>query len=168
MKITKIIETETGHRLTDYPSKCAHLHGHRYRWEVTVEAPELDAVGFVMDFGDLKTILKEKVEVIDHAFLFHNKDPLVLRLGEESCREMLEATNGQCGRLFFLDFNPTSENLVEWMAERINSGLQEEGFTNIQVKRIKMWETSSSYTVWNPEPKLNTIGQERVLYKNKS
>ena len=148
MQITKIIETETGHRLTNYSGKCACLHGHRYRWEVTVSAKELDEVGFVIDFDKLKSILKDTVNRIDHAFLFHDQDPLVTALEAQDLEveDTLKATHGGDGNIFVLPFNPTSENLVNWMATQIMLELP----LGIQLHRIKMWKTSSSYTIWNP------------------
>lgn len=147
MKITKLIETETGHRLTNYSGKCACFHGHRYRWEVTVESDQLTETGFVMDFSDLKDILKDTVNQIDHAFLFHELDPLILELGPERAPIVLRATHGGTSRIFILPFNPTSENLVEWMSVLIDARLP----YHIKLRRIKLWETSTSYTIWNPE-----------------
>ena len=146
MYITKLIETETGHRLTDYSGKCAHIHGHRLQWEVTVAAPALDSTGFVMDYSDLKAILKETVDQLDHAFIMHNKDPIHIKLGSDQTetREFLKATNGDVPRLFITPFNPTSENIIPWIAEMIIPRLPK----GINLVKIKMWETSSSYTEW--------------------
>lgn len=144
MKVTKIIETETGHRLTDYSGSCACLHGHRYRWEVTVEADELDSIGFVIDFKELKDILNATVNKVDHAFLFHNKDPIIVELINPE--KFLRATHSGDGRVFILDFNPTSENILNWMAVKIEDKLP----LHIHLHRIKLWETSNSYTIWNP------------------
>ena len=35
--IRRWIETDTGHRVPNHKSKCKHIHGHRYRWEVEIE-----------------------------------------------------------------------------------------------------------------------------------
>ena len=144
ISICKRIRTETGHRLTSYSKKCAHLHGHSMLWEVSVSAPDLDEVGFIMDFSDLKKVLKRTVDKIDHAFLMHDQDPIVLALGEYETVEFLRATNGDTPRLFILPFNPTSENMIEWMAYRIMDELPE----GITLTSIKLWETAESFTLW--------------------
>jgi len=142
--ITKIIHTETGHRLTSYPHRCAHLHGHSLKWEVSVSAEELDATGFIIDFSDLKEVLKETVDTIDHAFILHDQDPLVLQFGFHKVVEVLRATNGDTPRLHILPFNPTSENIIVWMSEKIQGALPQ----HVTLDRIKLWETAGSYTVW--------------------
>lgn len=146
MQITKIIETETGHRLVDYSGKCAHIHGHRLVWEVTVTAPDLDPTGFVMDYSDLKAILKETVDRLDHAFIMSDRDPIHTKLGSDPLQtaDFLRATNGDIPRLFIVPFNPTSENIVPWMAVQIERELPK----GIELVKIKMWETSSSFTEW--------------------
>jgi len=146
MQITKIIHTETGHRLVRYAGKCAHLHGHRLIWEVTVTAPDLDDTGFIMDYSDLKTVLKDTVDMLDHAFIMSIEDPIHVQLGSdnEATAHFLRATNGDTPRLFIVPFNPTSENIVPWMAIRIQTALPE----HVELIKIKMWETESSFTEW--------------------
>jgi len=149
VSITKTIETETGHRLTSYAGKCAHLHGHRLVWEVTVTAPKLNRVGFIMDYTDLKAALEQTVDRLDHAFIMHNKDPIHIKLGldEGVTRDFLRATNGDSPRLFIVPFNPTSENIVDWMSSAIIKVLP----IGVTLTKIKMWETSGSYTEWYPQ-----------------
>ncbi len=142
--ICKRIRTETGHRLTNYHKRCAHLHGHSLLWEVSVSAQLLDETGFIMDFSDLKKILKKTVDQVDHAFLFHDQDPIILALGEYEAVEFLRATNGDSPRLFILPFNPTSENMVEWMSQLLIENLP----YGITLESIKLWETSESFTLW--------------------
>lgn len=139
-QLTKCISTETGHRLTNYSGRCAHMHGHSYRWEVTVSGAANNN-GMVMDFKDLKKILKETVDTLDHAFVFHTKDPLVLQLGKEGVKALLLSTENTEGRLYFTPFNPTVENLVEWQAGKIALRLP----AGIRLSRIKCWETDTSF-----------------------
>ena len=139
--ITKILHTETGHRLTTYPHRCAHFHGHSFKWEVTVTAQKLDDVGFIMDYKDLKEITNIVVDPLDHAFIMHDQDPLVLAGYEGGVPKLLRATNGEDARLFIVPFNPTSENIVEWVAEGIKQLLPE----GVQLSQLRLWETASSY-----------------------
>ena len=146
MQITKKIETETGHRLVDYEGKCAHLHGHRYQWEVTVSAKHLDSTGFVMDYGDLKQILKETIDELDHAFIFCDQDPLVKALAKNP--GMLDASNGDRGRVHIVPFNPTTENLLPWVADKVIAALVSYVRNPITLEKITVYETSGSFAEW--------------------
>ncbi len=57
------------HCLRGYDGPCSRMHGHTWRVEVTVGGEELDAVGLVMDFKDLKTVLREVLAELDHVCL---------------------------------------------------------------------------------------------------
>ena len=57
------------HQLRCYDGPCARIHGHNYQVEVAVASSELDELGMVMDFGDLKSICDEVIESLDHQML---------------------------------------------------------------------------------------------------
>jgi len=68
------------HRLSGYQGDCERLHGHNYRVEVSVQSNVLDEMGIVIDFRELKTILKKILEEMDHQYLneidiFKDKSP---------------------------------------------------------------------------------------------
>src|SRR5262245_31235608 len=66
---------DAGHRLVDYPGKCAAPHGHTYRAELFVTAQHLDGLGLARDFGDLKAPIKAWIDTHwDHAFLLNDQD----------------------------------------------------------------------------------------------
>ena len=147
ISVTKIMHTETGHRLTDYPDgRCQHVHGHSYKWEVTVSAPELDSRGMVVDFSDLKQVMKEVIDPLDHAFVMHSQDPLVLKHGCAGVKKLLTSTAGNMPRLFITTFNPTAENMLNDIAKNLVCGLEEFGIT---LEHIKLWETVNSFAEWN-------------------
>lgn len=137
--LSKIIYTETGHRLTNYAGRCAHLHGHSYKWEVTVSGENNDN-GMVMDFKDLKKILNETIDTLDHSFVMHEEDPIRSTLGL-GVLELFKATDGSDPRLHVVPFNPTVENLVEWQYDLIQELLP----PLITLTRIKCWETATSF-----------------------
>ena len=90
---------EAAHRLPNLPPehKCTRLHGHSYKVIVTVTGPVDPALGWVMDFGDIKEAWKPLDATLDHYYL--NDIP-----GLE---------------------NPTSENLAAWIWNRIKPTLPE-------------------------------------------
>ena len=147
IQISKLMYTETGHRLTDYSGKCNTIHGHGFKWEVTVTAPELNNIGFIMDYADLKMAMQETVDQVDHAFLMHDQDPMVLEYGIEGTHVLLKDTAGNKPRLFILPFNPTSENIIEWMAIQLIMFLPK----NVKLTHIRLWETAGSYCDWSTE-----------------
>ena len=141
IRITKSFTFETAHALHGYDGKCRNLHGHSYSLFVTVIGrPITDADhvkhGMVIDFGDLKKIVKEEVvDVFDHASVF-NKNTPHLELGKH-----LE----QLGHdIIFVDYQPTTEMMIIDFAEKISKRLPD----NIKLHSLKLQETATSYAEW--------------------
>jgi 6-pyruvoyltetrahydropterin/6-carboxytetrahydropterin synthase len=126
-KVTKHIDFCYGHRLLNYDGQCRHLHGHNGRVEIDIESPHLDDRGMVVDFSDIKRILKAWIdETLDHRMLLNKADPLIPVLRER-------------GELFvLLDENPTAENI----AKLIYRHARDQG---LPVVEVRLWETPSSY-----------------------
>ncbi|NQX86984.1 MAG: 6-carboxytetrahydropterin synthase [Flavobacteriaceae bacterium] len=141
IRITKQFSFETGHALYGYDGKCKNVHGHSYRLNVTVIGqPITDKThvkyGMVIDFGDLKKIVKEEiVDVFDHATVF-NKNTPHLELGKEL------ANRGH--NVLLVDYQPTSEMMVIDFAEKIQKRLPK----NIKLHALKLQETASSFAQW--------------------
>lgn len=120
ISITKIFTFDSAHSLPGHKGKCANLHGHTYRLEVTVSRQNGGLVtggsseGMVMDFGDLKSIVNtEIIEQADHKML---NDAY--------------------------DFRTTSENLASHYYHVLEGKLSPLG---VEVCRIRLWESSTSY-----------------------
>lgn len=141
IRVTKFYDFEMAHALWNYNGLCKNIHGHTYKLYVTVIGePNSDHTspdyGMVIDFGKLKKIVKEEVvDQLDHAMVIHKNAPhnQLLKLGE-----MYE-------RHFVFDFQPTCENLVIWIVNKIMPQLPE----GIQLKNIKLYETASSFAEWD-------------------
>jgi len=140
--VTKQYRTETGHRLTNYEGKCAHLHGHSYLWEVTATSKGL-VNGMVVDFKDLKKAMVAILEPLDHAFIVAPDDPLIdiARSGGMPLSDLLRATNGKEPRLIHWEENPTAESFAQWASEMIQQAVPE----GITITNVRVWETDSSY-----------------------
>ena len=141
IRITKQFSFETAHALHGYNGKCKNIHGHSYKLFVTVlGTPIVDPLdpkyGMVMDFGDLKSIVKEEIiDIFDHATIF-NKNTPHLALGKQLI---------QLGHhILLLDYQPTTEMMVIDFAQKINKKLPE----NIQLHSLKLRETESSFAEW--------------------
>ena len=69
-KLTVRSEFCAAHALRHYQGKCEHLHGHNYAVEVVVKGYTLSQnTELLMDFGDLKALLKQALEPLDHAYI---------------------------------------------------------------------------------------------------
>lgn len=116
--LSKTFRFEAAHQLPGHRGKCARLHGHSYRLEVSVRGPIKDAPGesdhgMVTDFGDLSHIVHEVIiERLDHSNL-----------------------NDVTG------LHTTAENVAHWIWDAlVNAGLQDEF-----LYRIRLWETETGY-----------------------
>ncbi len=141
IRITKQFNFETGHALYGYDGKCRNVHGHSYKLSVTVIGmPITDTsnvkLGMVIDFGDLKKIVKEEiVDKFDHATVFNKNTPHV-----ELAKELMDRDH----QVILADYQPTSENMVIDFAAKIKARLPE----NIQLYALKLQETETSHAEW--------------------
>jgi len=115
----------TGHRVYQHESKCAHLHGHNYRIHFSIEAPELDKVGRVLDFSVIKTLLCEWLEDNwDHKFLVWESDPW---------KDILTETDPE--GVVVVPFNPTAENMARYLINIVGpQQLKDVDCTLVQVR----------------------------------
>lgn len=136
--ITKTFDFDMGHRLSNYSGKCRRLHGHSYHLEVEVENITylLNDMGMVMDFGILKDIVKTRLlDEIDHKMMLKIGDPV-----NEALAKALQ-DNEQTDHIVWVEFNPTAENMVVWMKDRIEPHLD----GKLRIRRIKLYETPTSF-----------------------
>ena len=141
IRITKQFSFETGHALYGYDGKCRNVHGHSYKLAVTVIGrPIADSnnvkFGMVIDFSDLKKIVKEDiVNVFDHATVFNKNTPHV---------ELAKELEKRGHNVLLVNYQPTSEMMVIDFAKKIQKRLPE----NIKLHSLKLQETDSSYAEW--------------------
>ncbi|MBI3999869.1 MAG: 6-carboxytetrahydropterin synthase, partial [Candidatus Omnitrophica bacterium] len=68
--VTKEIYFCYGHRLMDYDGACRHLHGHNGKVEVELEREKLDERGMVVDFSEIRSVIKNWIDqTLDHTML---------------------------------------------------------------------------------------------------
>lgn len=141
IRITKQFNFETGHALYGYDGKCRNVHGHSYKLSVTViGTPITDTShvkqGMVIDFGDLKKIVKEEiVDQFDHATVFNKNTPHV-----ELAKELIDRGHN----VILANYQPTSENMVIDFAAKIKARLPE----SIKLHSLKLQETDTSFAEW--------------------
>lgn len=129
--VTRKIEFDAGHRVYKHEGKCANLHGHRYVAEIEATAPELDAMGRVIDFSKLKETIGAWIDKNwDHTTLLYEND--------------LTAIQGvyplqQNKPVFICSFNPTAENMAKYLLHDI-CPMELLGY-EIKVVKVTIWET---------------------------
>lgn len=141
IRITKQFSFETGHALYGYDGKCKNVHGHSYKLSVTViGTPITDhsnvKFGMVIDFGDLKKIVKEEiVDQFDHATVFNQNTPHI---------ELANELKNRGHHVILVNYQPTSENMVIDFAEKIKNRLP----NTIELHSLKLQETETSFAEW--------------------
>lgn len=146
-QVNQQLDISCGHRVVGHEGKCRHLHGHGYVIHFTCEAEnnELDQVGRVIDFGEVKSRLCMWLEDNwDHKFLAWNKDPVIGHLqnlitdapdGADDCPE----TDIFNESVVFVPFNPTAENMAQYLVDII--GPQQLDGTGIKLVSVTIEET---------------------------
>lgn len=121
-------DISVGHRVHNHESKCANLHGHNYRVHFHCRAAELDSVGRVIDFSDIKSRLCMWLEDNwDHKMLIWSGDPMLPSLLE------IDPT------VVEVPFNPTAENVAEYLVSVV--GPQQLAGTGIDLVLCRVEET---------------------------
>jgi 6-pyruvoyltetrahydropterin/6-carboxytetrahydropterin synthase len=141
IRVTKKFSFETGHALYGYDGKCRNVHGHSYKLSVTVIGSPISDTshvkhGMVIDFGDLKKIVKEEiVDVFDHATVFNKNTPHV---------ELAKELSDRGHNVLLVNYQPTSEMMVVDFAEKITDRLP----ASIKLHSLRLQETDSCYASW--------------------
>lgn len=113
---------DAAHRLVDYEGKCNRLHGHRWEVEVCIRGETLDSRGILIDFGEVKKLVKGFVdEKLDHDFLN-------TRIPER---------------------NPTAEFLARWLWEWL-ANLFVEFTPPVELASVEVWESPESSVKYEP------------------
>ena len=110
----------SAHQLRGYKGKCENLHGHNYKIEIYARGSELDNIGLLVDFGELKEAADEVVAYLDHRNI--NELPP-----------------------FDEELNPSAENLARYILERVSSRVGDE---RVQVYKVRCFETPTSVATY--------------------
>ncbi|MBW2647216.1 MAG: 6-carboxytetrahydropterin synthase QueD [Deltaproteobacteria bacterium] len=103
------------HQLRDFKGPCENLHGHNWKIEVYIASEVLNEAGMVVDFAVIKEKTGAIIKAFDHRFL-NDLEP-------------------------FKDLNPSSENIAQYIAERLSSELNS---STIRVTRVTSWESDTA------------------------
>lgn len=110
----------SAHQLRGYKGKCENLHGHNYKIEIYARGNELDNIGLLVDFVELKQAADEVVQYLDHRNI--NELPP-----------------------FDEELNPSAENLARYILERIAARVGDE---RVQIYKVRCFETPTSVATY--------------------
>jgi 6-pyruvoyltetrahydropterin/6-carboxytetrahydropterin synthase len=131
-RVTREIAFCYGHRLLNYDGKCRHLHGHNGRAVITLEGPDLDPRGMLVDFSDIKRKVQHWIdENLDHNMLLCREDPLLPVLRDRG------------ERVFVMEDNPTAENIARLIYDRAHDA-------GLPVVEVVLWETENCCSSYAP------------------
>ncbi len=138
IRLTKIFDFEMAHALFNYDGKCRNIHGHSYKLFVTIIGePIFDSKnhknGMVMDFGDLKKIVNERIiNKLDHHLMLNENSEY---------KKFFDNLEQEC---LFTSFQPTCENLLIYFSEILKKHLP----CNVKLFCLKLQETETSFSEW--------------------
>ena len=147
MKIGKVIQWDMGHRVLNHRSVCKGLHGHRYKAEICVEGDlvekkDASEEGMVIDFADIKKTAQKFIqEELDHAFMVWEKDIELL--------EFFKNSKGH--KPVIVPFTPTAENVAAYIFNELKDKFTDVFKTGLHLQSVKLWETPSSYALYESE-----------------
>src|SRR5277367_1327578 len=107
-----------GHYLRNYKGKCENPHGHNYKVRVTLAGKELDKAGLLIDFKELREVMKHTIERLDHQMI-NDVEP-------------------------FTVLNPSAENLAKYFYDEANGRLDRATGGRVRVKQVTVFETDST------------------------
>ena len=121
-EITIETHLSSAHRLRQYDGECERLHGHNWNVQISVTAEELNELGMVMDFKDLKQKTKALIDKFDHQYL--NDIPP------------------------FTEINPTTENMARYIYNEVSKSIND---SRVRVIKATVWESENSYASYSEE-----------------
>ena len=114
----------SAHQLRGYQGKCENIHGHNWRVVLSVRGSNLNDIGLLVDFKDLKNILKSILAGLDHKNI-NEIEP-------------------------FTTINPSSENLARYISNEV-AGKLTDNHDGIIVESVTVWESQTSRCTYRPE-----------------
>ena len=107
-----------GHALRGYRGKCENPHGHNYKVRITLAGEELDSIGLLWDFKDLKAAMNTVIDRLDHQYL-NDVEPFKVQ-------------------------NPSAENLAKYFYQETAARLKASTQGRVAVKDVRVWETDTT------------------------
>jgi len=154
--VMRRIRFNAGHRLLGHEGKCANFHGHNYIADFFVtasgdDASRVDDIGRVIDFAELKALLKGWIDTHwDHGFLLSRDDDN----GIAAIRSV-EPT-----KLFILPDNPTAENMARYLLEVVCPEVLAP--CGVEAVQVSLWETEETCAIVSQSSRHQHLDVDRL------
>lgn len=122
-EISAFAHFDAAHFLRGYAGKCANIHGHRWKVEVALQGAEVNGLGILIDFIDVKNMLKEVLDMFDHKMIN-------------------EITP-------FDKINPTAENLARFIYGEMADKLSKIMGAGVTMSKVKVWESEAASATYS-------------------
>jgi 6-pyruvoyltetrahydropterin/6-carboxytetrahydropterin synthase len=130
------IEFDAAHRVIGHQNKCVYLHGHRYALEVTATSYRLDQLGMVVDFGFLKSKIKQWIDAnFDHT--------AILSIEDRELGDSIAAITEQ--KIYYLPYNPTAENIATYLKYEILPEIMQSD--QYAITEVRLQETPNCWAI---------------------
>lgn len=163
--VTRIFEFDAAHRVMNERVKCFNLHGHRFKVEVTFEYDKKAALGYAIDFKEIKRIVGAYIdEHLDHACILNPLD-----------KELIDLCKKNGWRVYIVgmgrneDINPSAENLASELLYIVKQ-LFIKDRANIRTTNIRLYETPNCWVDadgWDIVPMEDFLNDLREWRKSK-
>ena len=130
------------HRQPLHKGNCSKIHGHNWSIIIEFEAKELDANGFVVDFGNLKYIKAFIDEHLDHACLFSKEDSQVQDLSQSEFNDLF--------KILWVD-NASCEGIAQFLFETFSQLVKEKEAGRVYIRSLKLYEDEKNFVSYAPK-----------------
>ena len=130
------------HRQPLHKGYCSKIHGHNWSIIIEFEAKELDANGFVVDFGNLKYIKAFIDEHLDHACLFSKEDSQVQDLSQSEFNDLF--------KILWVD-NASCEGIAQFLFETFSQLIKEKEAGRVSIRSLKLYEDEKNFVSYAPK-----------------
>ena len=141
VRVTKQFKFETGHAIYGYDGLCKNVHGHSFKFDVTIigqpiNDPDHVKNGMVIDFGDLKTIVNQEiVDPFDHATVLNVNSPH---------KEIADEMESRGHKILRVSYQPTCEMMIIDFALKLKAKLP----NHLKLYSLKLRETETAFAEW--------------------
>lgn len=122
-EISAFAHFDAAHFLRGYAGKCANIHGHRWKVEIALQGAELNNLGILIDFMEVKNMLREVLDIFDHKMI-NDIAP-------------------------FDRINPTAENLARFIFDEMAGKLQQLMVNGVKMTKVTVWESETASATYS-------------------
>lgn len=118
-----MVETEfaAAHRIKEAEGKCERLHGHTWKVQVTLQGKKLDKRGILIDFREVKKLVKKSIDKLDHQYLnevLKNMAPTTENIAKFLFKELEKKIDSQKIKLSEVKVGESDKTWISYSEEK--------------------------------------------------